>query len=61
MRIGIDLGGSHIGLGLVEGEKILEKKVHNFSSEEKIEIESFLEKWILESLEQLLQNIDRNE
>lgn len=61
MRIGIDLGGSHIGLGLVEGEEILEKKVHNFSSEEKIEIESFLEKWILEALEQLLQNIDKNE
>ena len=34
MRIGIDLGGSHIGIGLIEKEKILRKSEYNFSKEE---------------------------
>ena len=35
MRIGIDLGGSHIAIGLIDQEKIIKKYEYNFSSEEK--------------------------
>ena len=26
MRIGVDLGGSHVGIGLVDGDKIIDIK-----------------------------------
>ena len=36
MRIGIDIGGSHIGIGLVDNKNnIIIKKEHNWTSEEK--------------------------
>ena len=33
MKIGIDVGGSHIGVGLVEGENLLTKLDHYYSQE----------------------------
>lgn len=35
MKIGIDLGGSHIGVGLIEGDKILISKEKNFNREDR--------------------------
>ena len=35
MRIGIDLGGSHIGIGLVYKDKILDTRQKNFVNSEK--------------------------
>ena len=40
MKIGIDVGGSHIGVGLVEGENLLTKLDHYYSQEEKENIEN---------------------
>lgn len=38
MKIGIDIGGSHIGIGLVNKENlIISKKEHNWTEEEKID------------------------
>lgn len=35
MRIGIDLGGSHVAVGLIQDGKILKKNEYNFTEEEK--------------------------
>lgn len=35
MKIGIDLGGSHIGVGLVKNDQILETRNKNFTKDEK--------------------------
>lgn len=39
MKIGIDLGGSHIAVGLVEGNNIILKKEHNWT---KAEMDNFI-------------------
>ncbi len=38
MRIGIDLGGSHIGVGLIYKDKILDTRQKNFVDSDKINI-----------------------
>ena len=35
MKIGIDLGGSHIGVGLIENDQILISKEKNFTREDR--------------------------
>ena len=35
MNIGIDIGGSHIAIGLVQNDKIIIKKEHNWTEQEK--------------------------
>ena len=55
MRIGIDLGGSHIALGLVENGKIIRKCEHNFSKEEKENLEETLKKVIHQQIDKILQ------
>ncbi len=55
MRIGIDLGGSHIALGLVENGKIIQKCEHNFSKEEKENLEETLKKVIHQQIDKILQ------
>lgn len=55
MRIGIDLGGSHIAFGLVENGKIRYKIEHNFSEEEKENLEVTLDKVIYQKINQLIQ------
>lgn len=57
MKIGIDLGGSHIALGIVNEEnKIISKKEHNWSKEEKDNLfksaEQYSKKFIKELLEE---------
>ena len=46
MRIGIDLGGSHIAIGLIDQEKIIKKYEYNFSSEEKEDLEKTIKEFI---------------
>ena len=54
MNIGIDLGGSHIGIGLVnENNEILAKKEHNWTDKEK----ENLDKNILDVCIQLIKQI----
>ena len=57
MRIGIDLGGSHIGVGLVDEEKILYKYEKNFTKEDKEDIKQTIKSCISEAI----QNISKVE
>lgn len=57
MNIGIDVGGSHIAAGLINNEnKIVIKKEHNWSNEEKIDllksIEEYSKKFVKEIIEE---------
>ena len=54
MKIGIDLGGSHIGIGLIDDEKnIIEKFEKDFSEDEKKNILSVVEDYIVEIVNNL--------
>ena len=59
MRIGIDLGGSHIALGLVENGKIIQKCEHNFSKEEKENLEETLQTTLKEKIEMIGISVPR--
>ena len=52
MKIGIDLGGSHIGIGVVnENGVIIEKVEKRLTSVEKSDIEKSIEEYIAENVE----------
>lgn len=53
MRIGIDLGGSHVAIGLIQDGKIFKKNEHNFTEEERQNVE----KSIKEILDKEIDNI----
>ena len=63
MKIGIDLGGSHIGVGLIEDDKILISKEKNFTREDRENIKQTIifqiDKLISEILEE--KNISIND
>lgn len=42
MKIGMDLGGSHVGIGLVNGKEIIDIKEKIFTPEEKNDIKTYL-------------------
>lgn len=51
MNIGIDIGGSHIGIGLVDSDgKVLKKEEHLIKTSDRIDIKSFLEREIISTL-----------
>ncbi len=54
MKIGIDLGGSHIGVGLVENENLLDTVDKFFSSEDRKDIENAILRNIDELINELL-------
>lgn len=54
MKIGIDLGGSHVGVGLVQEEKLIDKIDNNFTAEDKKNIEIAIFTYIENSINQLL-------
>lgn len=54
MKIGIDIGGSHIGIGLIEGSKIVDSREKNFNREDKKQIEKTILNSIQEMIKQLL-------
>lgn len=53
MKIGIDLGGSHIGIGLIEEDKILISKEKNFTREDRKNIEET----IINQIDKLISEI----
>ena len=54
MNIGIDIGGSHIGIGVVDKNGIIIEKVEKrILSQEKKNIKEILEKYITEQIEEL--------
>lgn len=60
MNIGIDIGGSHIAFGVVnENNKIIIKKEHSWSKEEKIDllksVEKYTKKYIKEIIDENLE------
>jgi predicted NBD/HSP70 family sugar kinase len=57
MKIGIDLGGSHIAIGLVDDGIIINKKEHNFTKEEKESINSTIEKFLNNALDEITKEI----
>ena len=65
MKIGIDLGGSHIGIGLIENIELKESVDVFFTEEDRKDIENSILKHIKELIEELLKktgvNIDEIE
>lgn len=57
MKIGIDLGGSHIGIGLVDDEGNILKKEEMFIKE-KVNIERTIEEFITEKVMQIAREND---
>ena len=55
MNIGIDIGGSHIAIGLVEKNEIIEKKEIQISEKEKKKIEQFIEDTIVSNINIMLR------
>ena len=56
MKIGIDLGGSHIAIGVVDNNGvIIEKKERRILTKEKKEICSFIEEYISENVNEMIQ------
>ena len=54
MKIGIDLGGSHIAIGVVDDDgRIVEKKERRILEEEKKDIKGFIEDYISENTNEL--------
>lgn len=55
MKIGIDLGGGHIGIGLVdENNEILEKKEHNWTDEEKENLDNSIPNVCIQLIKQIM-------
>ena len=57
MKIGIDLGGSHIGIGVInENGKILEKREVDLNIN--VSIEEFITNYITENVKNIIENYD---
>lgn len=54
MKIGIDLGGSHIAIGLIDEGKIIKKYEHNFSNVEKENLEKVIKEFISGTIDSIL-------
>ena len=55
MRIGVDLGGSHIGVGLIEGDKIIgEPKDRILTRQDRIKIEESIVNEITRMINEIL-------
>ncbi len=64
MKIGVDIGGSHIGMGLIDDEKnIIERFERDFSEDEKTDVLPVIENFIIEKVKYIknkYENIDGN-
>ena len=60
MKIGIDIGGSHIGVGIVDGYELKDAVDAFFSQEDKIDIENSILRIIDELLNKLLNQNNMN-
>lgn len=56
MKIGIDLGGSHIGIGIInESGKIIEKREIDLDIEKNSNIEEFIKKYLTNNIKDFIQ------
>ena len=55
MKIGIDIGGSHIAVGLVDNGKVILKKERDFLEDEKNNIEEVIENEIKRYIQEVLE------
>lgn len=60
MKIGIDIGGSHIAVGLVDNNKIILKKEHDWTQEEKINLLENIEKYCKECIREIIETNNVN-
>ena len=60
MKIGIDIGGSHIGIGVVDENGRIIDKVETFIKD-KSDIEEKIEKYLLENVTKMLQKYSINQ
>ena len=59
MNIGIDVGGSHIAIGLVDNKnEIILKKEHNWTEEEKIDLLKSVEEYSKQYIREILEKND---
>lgn len=62
MKVGVDLGGSHIAIGVVDEKgRILEKNEKRLTSVEKQNIEKSIEEYMIENVNQLMQKYEVTE
>lgn len=62
MKIGIDLGGSHIAIGIIDKDfNIREKIEKRLMKQDKKEIENTIEKYIIENIKELTKKYDITE
>lgn len=62
MKVGVDFGGSHIAIGVVDDDgNILEKNEKRLTSVEKQNIEKSIEEYIIEKVKQLRKNYEIHE
>lgn len=54
MKIGIDIGGSHIAIGVVDNKHIIEKVEKRIMSKEKTDIKNFIENYIIENVKEMI-------
>ena len=55
MKIGIDIGGSHIACGLVEEGKIIYKREKDFQKEDRKNIEEVIKNTIFSFIDDLIE------
>ena len=55
MRIGIDLGGSHIEVGLIDNDKIIDKRERNFTDEDRSYIQDIIINTSTNMIDELLE------
>lgn len=62
MRIGVDLGGSHLSVGLVYKDKIIDKREKNFTDSDRVDIKKTIVDTAVYMVEELLksQNISKD-
>ena len=62
MKIGIDIGGSHIAIAKVQENKILDKKEYNYDESFKKEIRKNIVKYIKQEVSEILkkEKIEKN-
>lgn len=56
MKIGIDLGGSHIAVGLIEDGKMLTKKEIDITLDNREDIENFIVTTIVKFVNKILED-----
>lgn len=55
MRIGIDIGGSHVGVGIIRNGKIIKMEEKNFDKKDKENIEENIVKIIIDLINKLIE------